>query len=77
MDGIMQELTDAPRTQRDWTWSNPRQAMLEFLKENPDLGIEEPKFLFNEADITERVTHWPSAHINCVKQQKVRERHES
>lgn len=67
MDGIMESVVGAPRTEPDWTWNNPRQAALEFVKENPDFRIEEPKFLFNEGNVTERVTYWPSAFIKCLR----------
>jgi cephalosporin hydroxylase len=67
MDGIMEELTGAPRSSPDWSWNNPRQAALEFVAENPDFAIEEPTFAFNEGNITERVTYWPSAFIKRLK----------
>jgi cephalosporin hydroxylase len=63
MDGIMEEVVGAPRTQADWTWNNPRQAALEFVEGNPDFRIEEPEFAFNEGFIKQRVTYWPSAFI--------------
>jgi cephalosporin hydroxylase len=66
MDGIMQDLPGAPRSQADWAWNNPRQAALEFVKRNSDFKIEEPQFGFNEGQITERVTYWPSAFIKRV-----------
>ena len=66
MDGIMEEIAGAPRTQPDWTWNNPRQAALEFVAAHPEFEIEEPMFLFNESGITERVTYWPSAFLRRV-----------
>jgi cephalosporin hydroxylase len=66
MDGIMEEVVGAPRTQPDWEWNNPKQAALEFVKANQDFRIEEPPFLFNEGNITERVTYWPAAFIKRV-----------
>ena len=63
MDGIMEQLTGAPRTQADWCWNNPRQAALEFVSANSDFLIEEPAFLFNEGIITKRVTYWPDAFV--------------
>jgi hypothetical protein len=48
MDGIMEKVAGAPRTQADWSWNNPRQAALEFVETNPEFTIEEPPFLFNE-----------------------------
>jgi len=67
MDGIMEEIVGASRTQPDWAWNNPRQAALEFVRQNRDFRIEEPDFGFNEGTITQRVTYWPSAFIKCVR----------
>jgi cephalosporin hydroxylase len=63
MDGIMQDLAGAPRSQPDWTWNNPCGAAAEFVKENPHFRVEEPGYLFNEGNITQRVTYWPSAFL--------------
>lgn len=67
MDGIMEHVVGAPRTQPDWAGNNPRQAALEFVESNPEFIIEEPGFLFNESNIAERVTYWPSAFIKRVR----------
>lgn len=67
MDGIMEKVAGGPRTQPDWSWNNPRQAALEFVAANPDFIIEETPFLFNESNISERVTYWPSAFIRRVR----------
>lgn len=67
MDGIMEQVVGAPRTQPDWAWDNPRQAALEFVKSNPEFVVEEPAFLFNESNIAERVTYWPSAFIKRIR----------
>lgn len=67
MDGIMEEVAGAPRTELDWSWNNPRRAALEFVQTHPDYVIEEPAFLFNESRITERVTYWPSAFIKKIR----------
>jgi cephalosporin hydroxylase len=63
MDGIMEQLTGAPRTRPDWTWNNPRQAALEFVSRNPDFFVEEPAFPFNEGAVNQRVTHWPDGYL--------------
>jgi len=63
MDGIMEKVVGGPRTETDWTWNNPRQAAIEFVAAHPEFKIEEPPFLFNEGNVTERVTYWPSAFI--------------
>ncbi len=66
MDGIMEQLAGAPRTQPDWTWNNPKRAALEFVERNADFVIEEPAFLFNEGNVSERVTYWPCGFIKRV-----------
>jgi cephalosporin hydroxylase len=65
-DGIMEKLVDAPRSQSDWSWNNPRQAALEFAKKNTNFVLEEPKFMFNEGNITERVTYWPDCFLKRI-----------
>lgn len=67
MDGIMEQLAGAPRSAPDWAWNNPRQAALSFVAENPDFVIEEPRFAFNEGNVAERVTYWPSAFIKRLR----------
>jgi cephalosporin hydroxylase len=66
MDGIMEQVVGAPRTQPDWAWNNPRRAALEFVEKNPDFVIIEPPFPFNEGNTSERVTYWPSGFIKKV-----------
>jgi cephalosporin hydroxylase len=67
MDGIMEQLAGAPRSQEDWAWNNPKQAALEFVSDNLEFVIEEPRFAFNEGNVTERVTYWPSAFIKRLR----------
>lgn len=66
MDGIMQDMVGAPRSEADWSWNNPRSAAREFVQAHPDFVIEEPAFPFNEGVVRERVTYWPSAFIKRV-----------
>ncbi len=66
-DGIMGQLEGAPRTQPDWSWNNPKQAAIEFVRDNHDFIIEEPEFQFNEGSIAERVTYWPGGFIKRIK----------
>lgn len=63
MDGIMERLAGAPRSQADWAWNNPRRAALEFVEAHEEFEIWEPAFRFNEGAIRERVTYWPNAFI--------------
>jgi cephalosporin hydroxylase len=67
MDGIMEQVVGAPRTQPDWAWNNPRRAAFEFVQMNPNFVIAEPPFIFNESNVSERVTYWPSGFIKRVK----------
>ena len=67
MDGIMQQLVGAPRTQPDWSWNNPKSAAEEFVRTHDNFIIEEPEFRFNEGAVTERVTYWPSAFLRRIK----------
>lgn len=67
MDGIMEKVVGAPRTQPDWAWNNPMQAAIEFVKSNPDFEIEEPPFLFNESPLRKRITYWPNGFIKRIR----------
>jgi cephalosporin hydroxylase len=60
-DGIMHWLGDAPRTNPDWFWNNPKNAAEEFVKTHPEFRSEAPDFLFNEGNIKEMVSYWPGA----------------
>ena len=67
MDGIMQDLVGAPRTEPDWSWDNPQQAARDFVANNPNFVIEEPRFRFNEGKISNWVTYWPNGFIKRVR----------
>lgn len=67
MDGIMEQLVGARRAGPDWAWNNPRQAALDFVRDDPRFVIEEPAFVFNEGQVTHRVTYWPSAFIKRLR----------
>ncbi len=66
MDGIMGQVAGAPRTAPDWSWNNPSEAALEFVREDPRFRIEEPAFVFNEGGVRERVTYWPNGYIRRI-----------
>jgi cephalosporin hydroxylase len=67
MDGIMQEVAGAPRTHSDWSWNNPRQAAIEFVRLNSDFEIQDPPFIFNESLLARRVTYWPNGFIKRIR----------
>lgn len=66
MDGIMERLAGAPRSDPDWEWNNPSAAIDEFLEEDPRFVRAEPEFAFNEGLVTERVTYWPGGYLRRV-----------
>jgi cephalosporin hydroxylase len=66
-DGWKEWLAGAPRTEEDWSWNNPKAAIEEFIRTHDNFIIEEPKFLFNEGFIIERVTACPKAFLRRVK----------
>ena len=65
-DGIMKQVTGAPRTQPDWTWNNPLSAIKEFLEDHPEFEAHEPKWPFNEGTVLQRVTYWPKAYLRKI-----------
>jgi len=66
-DGSMQFLYDVPRGKPEWTEDNPLEAAKIFVAEHPEFIIEQPAWLFNESDLTENITHWPSAYLKRIK----------
>lgn len=62
-DGSMEFLDDVPRGQAGWATDNPKAAAEEFAAATADFFLEEPAWLFNEGNVTDRVTHWPGAFL--------------
>ncbi len=60
-DGVMQEVYDAPRGTRSWREDNPVSAVEDFLTTHPEFALEQPAWPFNESELDQNVTHWPSA----------------
>ncbi len=65
-DGIMEAVAGAPGSKSDWSWNNPRQAVLDFVRAASGFVLEEPAIPFNEGTIIYRVTYWPSAYLRRV-----------
>jgi len=65
-DGIMRDLTDAPRGAAGWDRDNPAQAARDFVAAHPDFVIEQPAWPFNESTLADNVTHWPDAWLRRV-----------
>jgi cephalosporin hydroxylase len=66
-DGWKEWLVGAPRTEADWNWNNPKTAVEEFIKRNDNFIVEEPSFIFNEGQVTDRVTACPKAFVKRIK----------
>lgn len=60
-DGSMRDLFDVPRGSPDWKWNNPAAAAVEFQEHHPEFTLEQPRWPFNESELSLNVTHWPSA----------------
>lgn len=60
-DGIMQDLHDVPRGEADWTWNHPSGAAIDFAKVHSEFTLEQPSWPFNESELKDNITHWPSA----------------
>ena len=60
-DGSMKDLTDVPRGNAEWASDNPVAAVEQFISQHPEFSIEQPQWAFNESELTENITHWPSA----------------
>lgn len=58
MDGIMREVAGAERTDADWPWNNPIEAVNDFLASHPEFVRETPAFAFNEGRVRRPVTYW-------------------
>lgn len=68
-DGSMEFIYDVPRAQREyskaaqWLQDNPKKAAEDFVRMHSEFVIEELEFPFNEGQIHDRVTLWPSAYL--------------
>ena len=60
-DGSMQFLDDVPRGKPEWKDDHPSAAAMDFAARHPEFVLEQPDWPFNESNLRENVTHWPSA----------------
>ncbi len=66
MDGIQRDLVGAPRSNPDWQTNNPANAAEDFVKNNKNYEIDLRLPSFNEGNIKQHVTYWPSAYIKKI-----------
>lgn len=65
-DGLMRDLSSAPRGSLSWEWDNPASAAREFLSAHPEFALDPPSPLFNESILSSTVTHWPEGWLRRV-----------
>jgi cephalosporin hydroxylase len=63
-DGVMEIVAGGPRTAEDWAWNNPRQAALDFVRDNQEFELAPmtPK-AFNEGTANDWVSYFPDGLI--------------
>jgi cephalosporin hydroxylase len=66
MDGIMQLVAGVPRAGERWDVDNPVTAIEEFVAANPSFVVQQPSWEFNESELRENVTHWPSGYLRRI-----------
>jgi len=66
-DGGMRFLYDVPRGNPEWVWDHPAAAVEEFVQKHPEFVPEQPKWPFNESNLTESVTYWPGAWLRRTR----------
>lgn len=60
-DGIMRDVHDVPLGKPHWTTDNPAQAAEDFAAAHPQFVLERPTWRFNESQLDQTITAWPSA----------------
>ena len=65
-DGIMSLVNDTPRGTSEWSWDNPTEAAREFALAHPEFVLEQPRWPFNESELTSNITHWPGAWLKRI-----------
>lgn len=65
-DGIMRDVFDTPRGQPEWKADNPCAANAEFLLAHPEFVEEQPAWSFNESELDQPITGWPSAYLKRI-----------
>lgn len=63
-DGVMEIVAGGPRTGADWSWNNPRQAAIDFVRDNSDFEhVPMRPRVFNEGTANDWVTYFPDGLI--------------
>jgi len=65
-DGIMKDVHDVPRGTPEWKDDHPAAAAQGFADRHSEFVLEQPKWPFNESELSENITHWPNAWLRKV-----------
>ncbi len=66
-DGIMKDLSDAPRGHASWDYDNPTVAAALFQQKHPEFLLEQPAWLFNQSTLSKNLTHWPGSFLRRIR----------
>jgi cephalosporin hydroxylase len=65
-DGIMKDVHDVPRGTPEWKDDHPAAAAQGFADRHSEFVLEQPKWPFNESELSKNITHWPNAWLRKV-----------
>lgn len=65
-DGVMKDVYDVPRGAPEWKDDHPAAAAKRFADGRTDFVLEQPKWPFNESELSRNITHWPNAFVKRV-----------
>ncbi len=65
-DGVMKDVYDVPRGTPEWKDDHPAAAAEGFAERHSEFVLEQPKWPFNESELSENITHWPNAWLRRV-----------
>ena len=65
-DGIMKDVHDVPRGTPEWKDDHPAAAAQGCADRHSEFVLEQPKWPFNESELSKNITHWPNAWLRKV-----------
>ena len=66
-DGMMAAFVNLPGGKPDWSWNNPKEAVDEFLAQNPDFERTAPPSPFNENGVPTGGSYWSGGYLRRVR----------
>ena len=65
-DGVMKDVYDVPRGAPEWKDDHPAAAAKGFAEKHSEFVLEQPKWPFNESELSKNITYWPNAWLRKV-----------